>query len=598
MGWKPHVVLGALIAVLAWLLWRDGSRRGPDHSPEPRHLRLLAGQTLQDVDRIELQPAAGDGVLLERDGAGRWWLVSPDHTRRRADPGRVAWLLDTLEFADCPPSLAPLAAAAPPWGAIRLGAPGQDLDLSVWLDGSGPDAAVEVAVTGGAPVRTDASALAALLRGGAEPWLEPRLLPLDPRRVVRLALDAEPASAELARERFQWWYVKPVRARTSSARVNDFLTRLSELEGTSAAPGESPAGTALPGSRTERRLLRALLWSEELAGAAELVLWQEAGGNSWVETDAGRRRIAVPPATAAEIAVDPLEFVPQTLVEIDAGALIRLGLEAGEVEWTLARAGPQTPWEIFHPYQAMAEPAAVEAFLEGLSRLRVQRLIGPAPESAAARPRGGRLKLTLRFERAAAWDAIDPAASGPELVIDLEMLSPDGWIGARSDEAILYQLSPDAPSALRVDPMDLRSHQVHLASQADFRSVEVKSERRRETWRRGEPEPAWLAALLAALSDLRAARYLSRDLAEAAGYGLRPAPLEIDWRLARNGDEVPHRLQLAARRDGRVMAMLDESGWVFEADPGFQAAVEPLLPEPSSLGPPQLEPGPAGPGGA
>ncbi|MDD8045950.1 MAG: hypothetical protein PHF14_05770 [Verrucomicrobiota bacterium] len=565
------------VALFGAFFWLDS---GFEAREEPTRTRLLPDFVQEEIQGIEVR--VEDRLLRFQRYGGREWRVSGTGlpTRVLADAARMDRLMDGLEFAQADPGPGAMqveqAISVSSIGLRMEGLTGSrdfTLELHRLLDGS-----EAVYLSDGHSVRgwlSDPES-AKLLMGKVEAWIDPRLLPVDPVRVVRFGLENQEGRAELAIRGREWRYIQPVIARARQEHVAAFLERLSELK----APETGMSGASAPrGAGGGTLLFRALLWTDAFSGARELHVYESPGGEVWGDYDNGRRRVRFPDGLPDELRTDPMSFVPEHLVQFQSAAVLGIQFRSAEGGWLVQRATPDAVWRVESPYQAPAEMEVVRDILDVMGRLKVMRVIGSRsnPQAAEENSRPGHLMIRLMFAHKQAWDAIGGAPAEPALAIELERLQPDGLVGARQDEGVLYALDSDLVDDLGWPSELLRERLVHGAAIEAFSALHVRREDERLDWQEGDSSAAWVTPWLQFLTEVRAVRYLGRDPQRVSEYGLSQPELEIDWTLRLEDAVITHRLVFSGIDAAPLYGMLDESGWVFELDPDEAQALRLLI---------------------
>jgi hypothetical protein len=543
----------------------------------PVQLRLLPDLWLADIQVIELSDQT-DVLTFRRFGQREWRVSGTDIPGSvLADSARMDRLLDRLEFARSGPRPESSAPNSTPSQSATIRIQGASGERVVEIDRYASGTAY-LREKGGASGWLRDTRLADLVFGPAEDWVDPRLMPVDPVRVVRIALETPAGRAELAIQGREWRYIQPVHARARQDEVLDYLSRISELK----AP-EAAASGILPtrAMQSGERRFRALLWTDAFSGAHELQVWENSAGEAWADYDNGRRRTYFPLGMPEELEMDPMSFVPEHLVRFQSSGVLGIQYRSADGVWSVQRSSPTAEWRVESPYQSQAEIEIVRDVLDVLGRLTVTRIIGSYAEPQAddfdARP--GRIAIRLQFAHKQAWDVIGPAPTEPRLGIDLERLNPNGLVGARLDEKVLYAMDSSLSDGLSWAPELLRDRHVHSAAVSDFSSLNVRRGKDRLDWQESDSSSEWVEPWLRFLSDLRAARYCTRDPQRVSDYGLGEAGLEIDWTVRLEDTLIAHRLVFAQLDEAPVYGMLDESGWVFELDSDQSQALLLLLDE-------------------
>ncbi|MDD5557880.1 MAG: DUF4340 domain-containing protein, partial [bacterium] len=334
---------------------------------------------IPDVDRLEI---ARDGERLElAREEGAWRIARPvsglaDADRINAVLRKVRYLR-VREFTDDAPKDP---------AAYGLDRPRAELTIR-----SGRDGAPHVLQIGAAAPE---GALYAR-RGGHEGVftvgvdaledLTPAPGDLRERAVTRLA----PASIEglrirrggesvaLAKSGAQWRIAEPEPAAADAETVGALLGALTGLkvEEFVADRTDSPSRYGLAEGTTEITLTPA-------AGDAETLLVGstfDRGRKAYLKRGGGDEILAVPASPLAACATEPIAFLDRQVLDFDPGDVLKISIAAVGRPAVIIEKGEGGLWRVVEPDAAEADPAAVDAVISNLSRLRALELVEREP---------------------------------------------------------------------------------------------------------------------------------------------------------------------------------------------------------------------------
>lgn len=246
----------------------------------------------------------------------------------------------------------------------------------------------------------------------------------------------------------------------------------------------------------------------------------------------GRPEVFVVPSALFDAADQPPErFRDPLLFRTDAGSAAEIALVAPTRRFTLRR-GAEREWRLEDPLADLADPTAVEGWLDRLGGLRIQRFLNDAPQAEQLAVWG--------FDQPAAELTISHEGQPPVTVFFGRPLPDDASLvhAKRSDEPPLYAVAAHDLEPLLKDANDLRQTACFQMDPRLVARLELRDGERRIVLARGdggwtvEGQDAVLnagrmQALLEQVSLLRTVSFLDAGAADPSAAGLTPAVASI-----------------------------------------------------------------------
>lgn len=226
------IVLAALSGVLYWSNHKKTSASDVKVSSDTPPAILTLTQA--DIVKVDIKKNGGDGVELEKKGAGKWEMVAPQAWR--ADQNEVSSMLSTLSSLSSERLIDEKAANLSEYG---LAQPSIEVDITekgnksqkLLIGDNTPTGNASYAALAGDPrVFTLASFNKTSLDKSAKDLRDKRLLVFDQDKLSRVELQAKKQDIEFGRNKDQWQIVKPRPLRADDSSVQDLIRKLADAK--------------------------------------------------------------------------------------------------------------------------------------------------------------------------------------------------------------------------------------------------------------------------------------------------------------------------------------------------------------------------------
>ncbi len=532
-------------------------------------------------EAVKIESTGEDHFVLAKSGDG-WTIESP--IRGRADKNAVEGLLRSLNqlytpgfVDDAPKNLAIYGLATPTSKVVvtcekKVPKPSTQpastqptppefetktytvvLAVGAKMPGDKRFARLETAETPSVFQATDAS-----LKNILQPLTgirEKSLAKIDANRVNRLWISGPEGSIELAKAGGVWEFASAppsgiVSKAAEFAAVDDLLKGIRDLN---ASGFESASdGLADYGFNPPRATLQ--LTVEGTPAPIKLLIGKPtpSGTGVYVKNE-GDDTVAVVKTDAADaLAVGPLNFVSRDLLRFDRTRASRLEVDRGGAN--VALSPKDGVWRFASPIDAAAEAGAVSNVLADLSTLRARKVVGTRAQAAQFGLDKPQISVKLVVDPPAkpaptttqATDTQPAEPTKPPEVFTLIASKKDGkaYVSVGGADTIC-EVDPRVFDNLDAELLDRRIVPTAISNAAAVTMDRSDGkpftlEKSGDHWTlAGEStfgvDPAKVNALVQAMSELKAERYVSYQATDLASYGLDKPLIAVTLKTADGG---------------------------------------------------------------
>jgi len=404
---------------------------------------------------------------------------------------------------------------------------------------------------------------------------------LDINRASHISVAGPKGNVELAKNNNVWEFASgaPTGSKAAEfAAVDDFLRSVRDL----AATGyESPSDSLKDYGFKPPRLTIAITTDGILEPLRLSFGKATPSGTGFYVKNENENSVAVVKGDAAEaLVVGPLFFASRDMLRFDRNRVAKIELTRGDRSLTLESKGGL--WMLTSPITAPADAAVVSNILSDLSTLRARRVVGSKDQLAAFGLSEPQIFAVLSVNpppppppsTQTSQPASQPAA--PPEILTLACSKKDGKA---------YAIVAGSESICEIDPRvfddldaELLDKRVLTASSTSANSVTIAREgaapftfdKKDDQWSlAGEStfpaDSTKVAAVVSALTELKAQKYVSYDAKDLAAFGLDQPALAVTLKLA---DGETREIRVAAKgptgdTTGQRYATLVGSGRVF-----------------------------------
>ena len=378
--------------------------------------------------------------------------------------------------------------------------------------------------------------------------LAKRVVSVETDAATQLVLDLPNAKATLTRNGSAWT-LSPRQVRADPTLVNRILGYLDPL----TAERVLSATPARPLDLKAFGLDPAVGWIAVASSGPPVTILigdpTPVGGNRYLKI-ADRPEVYVVASALFDVANQPTDaFRDPLLLRFNASEVSSIAVASPSSTFTVTRT--DTAWRLTQPFADAADRGEINALLNRLNSLRVQRFVDDAPAPDARTKASldtSPLHITVTQDK--------PSPSTTTVTFGGALEGAHGMVMVmRSDEPSLYAVAETDLSAILRNPQGLRSRTCFEFFMSGVVKVELSREgsgwtieRRDGTWR-DQATGSTLDAervddLLSELADLRLSGFVEEVPSDLVRYGLEPpAGVMTVWTSTR---ENPQRLLLGA----------------------------------------------------
>ncbi|HLG95203.1 MAG TPA: DUF4340 domain-containing protein [Bryobacteraceae bacterium] len=254
MRLRSLLTAAAVLAGLAVVLYFSNKQEAakaakPSTASSPKIVSL----TDADVSKISVKAKGGAETVLQKNGSGKWQMVSPDYP---ADQDAVTQLVSSAANVSSDSVVEDKMSDPKTYGfndpslKVAITAKGKTSNLLIGDDtptNSGSYAMVE----GDPKVYTVASYVKSGLNKTYNDLRDKRLLTFDQDKLSRVELTAKKQTEEFGRDKDQWQIVKPKPLRADSSQIDELIRKLKDAKmDTSISDEDAKKAAAAFGSGT------------------------------------------------------------------------------------------------------------------------------------------------------------------------------------------------------------------------------------------------------------------------------------------------------------------------------------------------------------
>lgn len=611
MNWKTTLsllaVAGLLIAYFKFYEEKLPSRA------EPNRLFVLdrAGIAGLVVTARDLK------VDLRREGA-HWQIKAP--VSDRADQAVIDELMTSLEMAQKDDTLSARDVAASKNGLKDFGLETPRLRLEVIPAPGGVnteilfgnDTAVEgktyLQIKGSSQVIVADAGLKKQLDKDINGWRDHRVTDLAATEVNKLTIKNAAGEIELQKTADHWRVVKPLGARANDQKVNDLISRLTNLKVDSfvaddkadaAAYGlNEPRGTLTLYTAADPKGLELVVGAEPsapkaapapAAGATPVPAPKPPEG-IYLRSPARQSVYTVSKSVEDFLALKPNDLRDRDLLRLNPDVVDRIHLAGAGANFVLARKDKR--WTLAGPPEAPANGALAESLLQRLGHTQTTAFVA---DSAAELARYGLdapvAKVT--FSSFASENTAESAA-GEKPVATVDFGRTEGQIvyARIEEEPFIVSVDKSVLDAIPLDPLAWQPLAIFDADAEKVTALEMKKKDLPDLTLAREEKAGWTIkqgegplsvakaqSVVNTLAKLRAARWVGATKPE---YGLDTP--SATFAFAGGADpKLAGRLELGAKTPEEMWyAKVDGKSGVFLVNrPDYETLTEPLTPLPT-----------------
>ncbi len=402
---------------------------------------------------------------------------------------------------------------------------------------------------------------------------------LDINRANRISVAGPHGNVELAKNNNVWEFASGAPTGSKSAEfaaVDDFLRSVRDL----VATGFEPAGDSLQDYGFKPARLTVAITTDGALEPLRLSFGKPTpSGTGFYVKNENENSVAVVKSDAAEaLVVNPMYFASRDMLRFDRNRVGKIELTRGDRSVTLqSKAGM---WLLTAPVNAPADAAVVSNILSDLSTLRARRVVGSKNQLAAFNLTEPQIfaVLTVNPPAPPSTQSSQPASqptAPPEILT----------VAASKKDGKAYAIVAGSDSICEVDPRvfddldaELLDKRVFPAGVSNATAVTIARdagaaftfEKKDDQWSlAGESsfpaDATKVTAVVSALTELKAQKFVSYDAKDLAAFGLDKPALAITLKLA---DGESREFRVAAKgptgdTTGQRFATLVGSGRVF-----------------------------------
>lgn len=408
---------------------------------------------------------------------------------------------------------------------------------------------------------------------------EKNVAKLDINRASRISVAGPNGNVDLAKNNNVWEFASGAPTSSKSAEfaaVDDFLRSIRDL----VATGYEPAGDSLQDYGFKPARLNIAITTDGMIEPIRLSVGKPTpSGTGFYVKNENENSVAVVKSDAAEaLVVSPMYFASRDMLRFDRNRVGKLELTRGLRSVSLEN--KNGAWMLTAPVAAPADAAVVSNIVSDLSTLRARRVVGSKTQLAAfhlAEPQIFAV-LTINPPTPPSTQSSQPASqpTAPPEILTVACSKKDGKA---------YAIVAGADSICEVDPRvfddldaELLDKRIFPAGVSNALSVAIARDgspaftfdKKDDQWSlAGEAtfpaDTTKVAAVVSALTELKAQKYVSYDAKDLAAFGLDKPALAITLKLA-DGESREFRVSAKGPEGdttGQRFATLIGSGRVF-----------------------------------
>src|SRR5271165_3766867 len=226
------VALVVLVALAAGLYFSNKEKAAEAAKPASTTNKIVAINDI-DVTKISIKAKGGAETVLQKNGSGKWQMISPEYP---ADQDAVGQLVTAADSVNQDRVVEDKLSDPKTYGfddpSLRVGISTKNGKTTKLIIGDdAPANAGSYAMVEGDPkVYTVAAFVKSGLNKTFNDLRDKRLLTFDQDKLSRVELTAKKQTEEFGRDKDQWQIVKPKPLRADGSQVDDLIRKLRDVK--------------------------------------------------------------------------------------------------------------------------------------------------------------------------------------------------------------------------------------------------------------------------------------------------------------------------------------------------------------------------------